>query len=487
MMRILFLNLMILIIALFSSCSPERNELQPKRTVIAGKVENMLENSTSLLVNFCDPLSERYRVAQDLATSSGTFCVTHDYVFAQNITIQYDDSFINVYIVPGDSVFVTIDGAKFRQHKDDAVVFSGNNAEICEQLFRWTNYAYEALSTPGFNPAASPAEYLSSVKQFLNAMQDTIALYAQHNEMNDFVKQWAFTDYKFIAANYMLDYADSKSRWSIFTDPIFDVYNEQNFQTMYFQYHLGACVNALVAGNEEIQGLFEQEKYSAAFQAAIKELSEKTPEGIVRDMMLYRFAQKIINKEPELYDSIPDWNALFSQPVFHEKIKFFAQEKLAGAKKPVPLTGKTMKGIAYFDAQKQQVTSLPGIEVLPYLVERYKDKVLYIDVWATWCGPCMEEMKYAPELHKYFTEKEVVFVNLCLQSTAETWLKIINQNNIKGENYYLDDNATKIFIGTNNIGGFPTYMLIDKNGHLRAPVARPSNTQPAIKQIDALL
>ncbi|MDR2126293.1 MAG: TlpA family protein disulfide reductase [Prevotellaceae bacterium] len=486
MIRKNFFNLIIIIIPLLSSCSHKSSELQPKRTVIAGKVENMPENATSVLVNFCDPLSERHRFAQDLTTSGGTFCVAHDYVFAQNLAIQYDNSFINLYVTPGDSVFVTIDGSIFQQYQRDAVTFSGDNAKINEQLFRWTVYAYE-LPIPEFNPAAPPGEYLSSIKQSFSAMQDTIAAYARRNEMNDFVKQWAFRDYKFIVANFLLDYADKESKWGVFTDSIFDIYNDKNFQTMYFDAHVYACTDALVSGSEKIQELLQQKEYNAALQAVIKELSERTPRGTVRDMMLYLFSKKIINEKPELYDSIPEWKAVFSQPVFNEKIKSLAQTKLAGAKKPVPLTGKTLKGVSYLDVETQQVTSLPEVEVLPYLVERYKNKVLYIDVWATWCGPCREQMKYAPTLHEYFSRKEVVFVNLCLQSTVANWVKTVSKDRIKGENYYLNENATKIFMGAHNINGFPTYMLIDKSGQLRAPVARPSNTSTAIEQIDKLL
>jgi thiol-disulfide isomerase/thioredoxin len=462
------------------------NELQSKRTVIAGKVKNMPENSTSILINFCDPLSDRHRFAQDLTASDGTFQVEHDYVFAQNISIQYGRSFINLYVSPGDSVFVTIDGSTFQERPNEAVVFSGDNAELNAQLFRWTVYAYK-LPVPNFNPEASPDEYLAGVKHCLNAMQDTISAYAQRHAMNDFVKQWAFCDYKFVVANYMLDYADKKSKWRVFTDSVFDVYNERNFQTMYFQYHLNVCINALYNGNEAIQELLQEKKYNAALQSVTKELSAKAPEGAVRDLMLYFFAQGVINEEPALYDSIPNRNALFSQPVFNEKLASFAQSKWASAKKPVPQTGNTLKGVSFFHAATQQVTSLPEVEVLPYLVEKYKNKVLYIDVWATWCGPCREEMKAASTVHEYFTGKEVVFINLCLQSSTADWLKAIAKDNIKGENYYLDENATKIFMGTQNINGFPAYLLIDKSGRLRSPVARPSNAQSAIKQLEALL
>jgi hypothetical protein len=104
----------IIVITLFFSYSSKANELQSKRTVIAGKVVNMLENSTVLLVNFCNPLSDEFRFSQDLTVSDGAFHVAHDYVFAQNLTVRYDNFFINFYVAPGDSVFLTIDGPKLQ-------------------------------------------------------------------------------------------------------------------------------------------------------------------------------------------------------------------------------------------------------------------------------------------------------------------------------------------------------------------------------------
>ncbi|MDR1673184.1 MAG: hypothetical protein LBS09_06985, partial [Bacteroidales bacterium] len=75
MLQKISLYLVVIAITLFTSCSPKNSELQPKRTVISGKVINMPENSTVIQVNFCDPLSDEHRFAQDLTTSDGTFCV----------------------------------------------------------------------------------------------------------------------------------------------------------------------------------------------------------------------------------------------------------------------------------------------------------------------------------------------------------------------------------------------------------------------------
>ncbi|MDR1584335.1 MAG: TlpA family protein disulfide reductase [Prevotellaceae bacterium] len=485
--KIYFYLTVISIITLFISCSfnNKSDKLQPKRTVISGKVINIPENSTVVQINFCNPLSDKRRFAQDLTTSGGTFCTTHDYVFAQNITIRYERSFINLYVVPGDSVFVTIDGLKFQQCQNDAIVFSGDNAEINEQLSRWVDYSYKKLPVPEFNPSASPDKYLQSIKQCFDVMQDTIAAYAQRNEMNDFMKQWAFMDYKFRVANTLLEYEDKTSRWRVFSDSIFNIYDEQNFQSMLFFYHLYACTFALVNSDETIMKLLEQGEHKSATYVMIEKLSENAPEGTVRDMILHTFVCNIMDEKPELYDSIPELKSFFSQPVIRENIESFVREKLANTKKPIPVTGETQKGVSYLDSDS--VVTLPDIEVLPYLIERYKNKALYIDVWATWCGPCMEEMKDAPALHKYFAEKEVVFVNLCLESSIEKWLTTINKNAIKGENYYLDANASKLFMGIYNISGFPNYMLIDRNGQICPEAANQSNMHTTIKQIEACL
>jgi thiol-disulfide isomerase/thioredoxin len=216
----------------------------------------------------------------------------------------------------------------------------------------------------------------------------------------------------------------------------------------------------------------------------LKDLSENAPAGSVRDMILYFFVCLVIDKQPELYDSIPELKSFFSQTIIKEQLESLVNEKLGGAKKTIPVTEKTLKGISYLD--NDSVIALSNIEVLPYLVEHYKNKTLYIDVWATWCGGCLIEMKHAPNLHKYFAGKEVVFINLCLDSPIEKWLKTINQNTIEGENYYLDADASKSFMGAYNISGFPTYMLIDRKGQI-STAASPNNQYSAIQQIESCL
>jgi hypothetical protein len=97
-------------------------------------------------------------------------------------------------------------------------------------------------------------------------------------------------------------------------------------------------------------------------------------------------------------------------------------------------------------------------------------------------------MKYAPGIQKYFAKENVVFVNLCLQSSEKNWKQLISKKKLSGENYFLNEDDGKLFMGNYNIGGFPTYVLINKKGHIATTQApRPSENKRLKKAITELI
>ena len=469
----------------FVSCSQKENRLEPKRTVIAGVVENFSDEANVLVINFCNPLSDENQFAQSLSKSNGHFQTEHEYVFAQNLTIRFANKFINLFVNPGDSVFVSIDGNKVNDDFINAVTFSGDNSKLNKELFLWTDYAYK-LDIPQFDNNASPEDFLASVKQVFDITQDSIEIYAKKTKMSDFLKEWAFIDHKFIVANYLMDYNAEAKAWDIFTDQIFDVFNENNFQTMFFQYHLSVCMNALTKSNDEISGLFTEKKYVQGIQLTIENLLEKAPKGIVRDVMLFKFLNEVFVEMPELYDALPVIKTAFSHELFIKKLdKIVVENSDSGQGQSLLETETQLSEIVYID--NGMIENLPEVELLRFLSEKYKDKVLYIDVWATWCGSCIKNMEYAPNLHNYFKENEVVFINLCLESNFEKWQQSIEKYNIGGENYFLGDNASKLFRAENNLHGFPSYLIIDRSEKVHNPVPNPSNLESAIQKIESCL
>ena len=79
-------------------------------------------------------------------------------------------------------------------------------------------------------------------------------------------------------------------------------------------------------------------------------------------------------------------------------------------------------------------------------------------------------MKEAPALHKVMHGRDVVFVNLCLGSDKDAWLKTVAQMDLQGENYWFDADATQLFLGAYNLSGYPTYILVGKDDEGGAPV-----------------
>lgn len=122
------------------------------------------------------------------------------------------------------------------------------------------------------------------------------------------------------------------------------------------------------------------------------------------------------------------------------------------------------------------------------LIKPYKGKVIYIDFWAPWCGPCMGEMPASKELQKELTGKDVVFLYIGISCAKQSWENTIKDKNLEGEHYYANENEGKLLSGKFNISGIPHYVLIDKEGKVKDDNAtRPSDKTKLLRRVNDLL
>lgn len=113
-----------------------------------------------------------------------------------------------------------------------------------------------------------------------------------------------------------------------------------------------------------------------------------------------------------------------------------------------------------------------------------KGKVIYVDLWATWCGPCMEEMPAYEKLkQQYANNPAVVFVSLSIDDNEQLWKGSLSQR--KAEGYQWLINRSKL--AAYNIVGIPRSLLIDQNFKMVDLNAPMPSQATAAKMIDVLL
>jgi thiol-disulfide isomerase/thioredoxin len=71
------------------------------------------------------------------------------------------------------------------------------------------------------------------------------------------------------------------------------------------------------------------------------------------------------------------------------------------------------------------------------IVEENKGKVIYVDYWASWCKPCIKEIKKINSLHEKYMDKDIVYVYLSVDLEVKPWQKASEKLGISDEKYNL--------------------------------------------------
>lgn len=326
----------------------------------------------------------------------------------------------------------------------DAKLIDSNFFNFCKKIL---DYLYATIlvrkmadrfypvTYPKNHPAYRP-DYPKEYAQYWDAVLD-------HFPLND-ASILSIPSYEWYAEN-MINVNFYRKRWekgdTAKRDEDAFIRGKFNDISVYFKGELGALTAA-----RQLYLMYIQEQF------------EKTLIDMYEDLA----------KQPAAAPYLP-----YLQP-YHQKIKTFHASATAKG-----------QGILFVKNGNQ-------INSFQKLKEAFKGKKLYIDIWATWCGPCKEEFKYKDAAKKVLAEKgvELLYISMDLDNRDEQWKKMIQYFGLDGQHIRTNDALRNDMMNQFWDGksySIPRYILIDESGIIRkSNAARPSDVKQLQEQVENL-
>jgi len=404
--------------------------------------------------------------------STGAFKIKFTKYYPGQIWFRYNKSFIKIYVHPGDSIVFNYDAASFpeSEFEFENSTFPNQLGQEYEQIWKEIPYAkYDSITAHG-----SFSEFTVFIDSEEKRLERNLQDFIKSKHLSSHFISWAKTDIKFHSANELIRY-----RW------LNPYYNGKEFNKVYpLDFNMDFLNNLnfsnIGALNSEKYNDFLQEYYVMLLHDAYKEgfivsenpdLFEKldyinsNTEGIIHDYFLaIMYGEIIVKSDWRTIDTIT--SKLFSS-LAYEPAREFVRNYYETAQ--------------YFHFNKEtlitKVKEKSIKTIINEIISENKGKLIYINIWAVWCSPCITSMPRLREMQDIFTEDDISFVGFIVNSNEMKSKEIISKYNLKGKQYFLSKNQSEELKELIGYSGIPRYVLIDNKGNYVSRDALVPGTQ----------
>lgn len=451
------------------SCSEKATLLKKGEAVIAGRVTNFRGSTRTLKIACGDVVQDIHRTG--IIDSLGNFRIEVELYHPQNIQIFFKKGIAKVFLYPSDSIHLEIDEDLFNNERQPSFYISGNgkSVEFSKNIRDYMRFKGESEFYPNSNDK-SANEFLKILRKEISNRDSVLQIFCTNNKVTSDFKKWATRDIRYRVANYLIVYRVSHLQGydgTVFDKTLFPVNDDEAITTPNYGLHLRhyALSKGIWQDTVSLRLLSERNRVDA-YAHILNTIVESETQGLSRDIMCYKIMTGLFEESYEDFVAILD---KVEECIECQLLKDVLYDKKARYE------SQTTMNIVTLDSGLNEEQEITG-DFWKELQAKYSGKVIYVDIWATWCGPCKGEIPYARELHDYFEGENIAFVNLCLSSDKAEWKQMIIDNNIKGDNYYFNLSQSHLLSSRLQFHGYPTYLIIDQQGNLidkHAP--RPSS------------
>lgn len=460
----------------------ETFEFAPGRGWVEGQVA--LDSGAGKLVTLRVPdLTEvsGTRAVSDYLDAEGRFRFEVDMPCPAKMFLQYGDGQVVCYLYPDDTLRVAFRSADFDPDSDSeyaSVKFGENRSGRASRHLFVFNKLRRETPRPATDAPTDLASWIAFLRGKDSADRATLDRYvaAEHPspEVEEILRRgignlyagYTWQGYAFGNGPVRPDQVRELHRTVGF--PMTD---DRNFVDLSsYRYALYQTMQSYVFSDTSSLRT-NREKLVCALDS----IRAEYPASLSRDVMCLNVYVDVArgNQTPELYARIyPLRDRYIGSPLVRALVP--APEEVARNAE------RAERGLNLYELELKEPERFIGEIFAPY---RGTGKVLYVDVWATWCRPCRGEMPHSLKLHEALKGKPVEFIYICIDSERAEWEKAKTDLGIAGSGKHILLSADEGNILRYRMGfsGVPTYWVVDKEGRVRdgnlPGGARPSRPQ----------
>jgi len=463
-------------LVIFSNGNLNGNQYDvPQKIIVSGKVDNYDPSREVILaVNRIGSPQERIPVKTD---SVGNFTAAFESYTPVDAWLFYRINFL-VLFHPGDSLFVRFDGQSgSRPAIMNSIEFGGDAAQVNKYAAKFQHLYY---SSELFNNrdrqeravkeygAEQYLQYLDTIQQKCRELYDQ---FVSDNNPDNESKKWALllieNEYYSKLGWYAMEHRQVNNMawdWDVpsgFYDkflnglPIAPSMFISAFALSSFADNFSSYVHA----KSKDKGSIVKTKADSD-SINIYSIIEFVPDPLLRQIMLTNSFNRDFHSEQNItnYERFRNVAETYiTEPFLKESLQNKYHQTKFTLESPEIYTKTILK----------EATNLSISQLIDEIFQNNKGKVIYVDFWATWCGPCLAEFPSSKKVEHEFDDKNVAFVYLCLDSEEIQWKATIDRFQLGGQHYHLSTRQSTEIRNLFGISGIPDYLLIDKNGVIK--------------------